>query len=228
MTLLQRNEEPLHLPTQAREVYDVTGAGDTVISVLAASLAAGRPFTEATALANIAAGLVVGKLGTATIGLDELRYALQQQRAHHRGVIGLEALLETLAVARSSGEKIVATNGCFDILHPGHIAYLQQASDESVRRLKGEDRPVNNLETRMAMLAALECVDWVIPFTEDTPEKLLCRVLPDILVKGGDYGDVSRLAGYDCITANGGEVRILDFIDGFSTTEFIRNLRESV
>ena len=101
-------------------------------------------------------------------------------------------------------------------------------SDESVRRLKGEDRPVNNLETRMAMLAALECVDWVIPFTEDTPEKLLCRVLPDILVKGGDYGDVSRLAGYNCITANGGEVRILDFIDGFSTTEFIRNLRESV
>jgi D-beta-D-heptose 7-phosphate kinase/D-beta-D-heptose 1-phosphate adenosyltransferase len=240
MTLLQRDEEPLHLPTQAREVYDVTGAGDTVISVLSASLAAGRPFAEATALANIAAGLVVGKLGTATIGLDELRYALQQQRAHHRGVIALESLLETLAAARSSGEKIVATNGCFDILHPGHIAYLQQArdlghrlvvlvnSDESVRRLKGDDRPVNNLETRMAMLAALECVDWVIPFVEDTPEKLLCRVLPDILVKGGDYGDVSRLAGYDCIIANGGEVRVLDFIDGFSTTEFIRNLRESV
>ncbi len=239
VTLIARDAEPLHLPTEAREVYDVTGAGDTVISVLAASLAAGRSFRDATALANLAAGIVVAKLGTAAIKLDELRYALQKQRAHHRGVIGLEQLLETIAVARSMGEKIVATNGCFDILHPGHIAYLQQArslggrlvvlvnSDESVRRLKGPQRPVNNLETRMAMLAALECVDWVISFSEDTPENLLCRILPDILVKGGDYKDVTALAGYDCITAHGGEVRIVDFVEGFSTSEFIRNLREN-
>ena len=171
MTLLERDSAPLHLPTQALEVYDVTGAGDTVISVLATSLAAQRPFSDATALANVAAGVVVGKLGTATITLDELRYALQKQRAHHRGIIELDQLMETLAVARSNGEKIVATNGCFDILHPGHIVYLQQArrlghrlvvlvnGDESVRRLKGAERPVNNLQTRMAMLAALECVD---------------------------------------------------------------------
>ncbi|MGR9107364.1 MAG: bifunctional D-glycero-beta-D-manno-heptose-7-phosphate kinase/D-glycero-beta-D-manno-heptose 1-phosphate adenylyltransferase HldE [Gammaproteobacteria bacterium] len=239
MSLIERDAEPLHLPTQALEVYDVTGAGDTVISVLAAALAAGRPFRDATALANVAAGIVVAKLGTAAITLEELRYALQKQRAHHRGIIGLEPLLETITVARSVGERIVATNGCFDILHPGHIAYLQQArslgdrlvvlvnSDESVRRLKGPERPVNNLETRMAMLAALECVDWVIAFAEDTPQSLLCRILPDILVKGGDYKDVTALAGYDCVTANGGEVRILDFVGGFSTTEFIRNLREN-
>ncbi|MGH8556907.1 MAG: bifunctional D-glycero-beta-D-manno-heptose-7-phosphate kinase/D-glycero-beta-D-manno-heptose 1-phosphate adenylyltransferase HldE [Methylococcales bacterium] len=239
MTLLERDAEPFHLPAQAREVYDVTGAGDTVISVLAASLAAGSPFRDSTALANVAAGIVVAKLGTAAISLDELRYALQKQRAHHRGIIGLEQLIETLAVARTNGEKIVATNGCFDILHPGHIAYLQQArnlgdrlivlanSDESVRRLKGPQRPVNCLQARMAMLAGLECVDWVISFTEDTPETLLCRILPDILVKGGDYKDVTALAGYDCITANGGEVRILDFVEGFSTSEFIRNLREN-
>ncbi|MGH8549024.1 MAG: bifunctional D-glycero-beta-D-manno-heptose-7-phosphate kinase/D-glycero-beta-D-manno-heptose 1-phosphate adenylyltransferase HldE [Methylococcales bacterium] len=239
MTMLERNAEPLHLPTQALEVYDVTGAGDTVISVLAAGLAAGRSFRDSTALANVAAGIVVAKLGTAAITLDELRYALQKQRAHHRGFIELDQLVETLLVARYKGEKIVATNGCFDILHPGHIAYLQQArnlgdrlvvlvnSDDSVRRLKGPRRPVNNLETRMAMLAALECVDWVISFADDTPETLLCRILPDILVKGGDYQDATRLAGHDCITANGGEVRILDFVEGFSTSEFIRNLREN-
>ena len=239
MTLLERDAEPLHLPTQALEVYDVTGAGDTVISVLSAALAADRTFRESTALANVAAGIVVAKLGTAAISLDELRYALQKQRAHQRGIIELEPLIETLSVARSNGEKIVATNGCFDILHPGHIAYLQQArslgdrlivlvnSDASVRRLKGPQRPVNHLETRMAMLAALECVDWVISFTEDTPRSLLCRILPDILVKGGDYQDITTLAGYDCITANGGDVRILDFVEGFSTSDFIRNLREN-
>ncbi|MCI0667857.1 MAG: bifunctional D-glycero-beta-D-manno-heptose-7-phosphate kinase/D-glycero-beta-D-manno-heptose 1-phosphate adenylyltransferase HldE [Methylococcaceae bacterium] len=239
MTLIERDAEPLHLPTQALEVYDVTGAGDTVISVLAAGLAAGLAFRDSTAFANVAAGIVVAKLGTAAITLDELRYALQKQRAHHRGIIEVEPLVETLAVARSSGEKIVATNGCFDILHPGHIAYLQQArnlgdrlvvlvnSDASVRRLKGPQRPVNNLKTRMAMLAALECVDWVISFAEDTPETLLCRILPDILVKGGDYQDVTALAGYGCITANGGRVLILDFVEGFSTSEFIRNLREN-
>lgn len=240
MTLLERGAEPIHLPAQAREVYDVTGAGDTVISVLAASLAAKASLRDATALANVAAGIVVGKLGTAAISLDEFRYALQTQRAHHRGIIELEDLHETLQVARSNGERIVATNGCFDILHPGHIAYLQQAralgdrlvvlvnSDASVRRLKGPERPINPLATRMAMLAALECVDWVIAFDEDTPERLLCRILPDVLVKGGDYQDVTKLAGYDCIAANGGEVRILGFVEGFSTSEFIRNLRATV
>ena len=239
MTLLERESEPLNLATQAREVYDVTGAGDTVISVLAAGLAAGCGLPEATSLANTAAGVVVAKLGTATIALDELRYALHRQRAHQRGVIELEQLLDTLEAARFAGEKIVATNGCFDILHPGHMVYLEQAkslgdrlvvlvnSDSSVRALKGPDRPVNSLETRMAMLAALECVDWVISFDADTPRDLICQVLPDILVKGGDYANIEDIAGYDCVQNNGGEVKLMQYVDGFSTTEFIKNLREN-
>ncbi len=239
MTLLERESEPLHLATQAREVYDVTGAGDTVISVLAAGLAAGCGLPEATSLANTAAGVVVAKLGTATIALDELRYALHRQRAQQRGVIELPQLLETLEAARFAGEKIVATNGCFDILHPGHMVYLEQAkslgdrlvvlvnSDRSVQALKGPDRPVNSLETRMAMLAALECVDWVISFDTDTPRELICQVLPDILVKGGDYENVKDIAGYDCVQNNGGEVKLMDYVNGFSTTKFIKHLREN-
>ncbi len=240
MLVVTDTAEATILPARARQVYDITGAGDTVIAALAAGFGAGLSILDAAGLANLAAGLVVGKIGVASVTPSELKLALHEYGQGGRGLLTREEAAQVAGEARIRGERIVMTNGCFDILHPGHIAYLQQArdlghrlvvlvnSDESVRRLKGEDRPVNNLETRMAMLAALECVDWVIPFTEDTPEKLLCRVLPDILVKGGDYGDVSRLAGYDCITANGGEVRILDFIDGFSTTEFIRNLRESV
>ena len=239
MSLIMDDSEPLHLPTQAREVYDVTGAGDTVISVLAASLAAGKSLADATKLANLAAGVVVGKLGTATISAVELDDALLQQRALHRGVIGLELLQESLALARLKGEAVVATNGCFDILHPGHIHYLQQArqlgdrlvvlvnSDASVSRLKGPERPINPLAQRMAMLAALACVDWVISFDSDTPEDLICSILPDLLVKGGDYPDIKAIAGYQCVVNNGGEVRVLDFVDGFSTTDFIQGIRNA-
>ncbi len=239
MSLIMDDSEPLHLPTQAREVYDVTGAGDTVISVLAASLAAGKSLADATKLANLAAGVVVGKLGTATISAAELGDALLQQRALHRGVIELELLQESLALARLKGEAVVATNGCFDILHPGHIHYLQQArqlgdrlvvlvnSDASVSRLKGPERPINPLAQRMAMLAALACVDWVISFDSDTPESLICSILPDLLVKGGDYPDIKAIAGYACVVNNGGEVRVLDFVDGFSTTNFIQGIRNA-
>ncbi len=237
MSLLSRNDAPLHLAAHAKEVFDVTGAGDTVIAVLAACLAAGKPLAEATALANLAAGVVVGKLGAASVTAEELNYALQGQRAHRRGVIELEAVLEILQAARWKGEKIVATNGCFDILHPGHIHYLQQAkqlgdrlivlvnSDASVKRLKGEGRPINPLPHRAAMLAALECVDWVIPFDADTPAESICRILPDVLVKGGDYGSVTDIAGHDCVLENGGEVKILGFVDGFSTTRLIQAIR---
>ncbi|MEN8259194.1 MAG: bifunctional D-glycero-beta-D-manno-heptose-7-phosphate kinase/D-glycero-beta-D-manno-heptose 1-phosphate adenylyltransferase HldE, partial [Pseudomonadota bacterium] len=216
MTLLRRGDEPLHLPTHAREVFDVTGAGDTVISVLAANLAAKQSLAEATALANVAAGIVVGKLGTATVDPEEFHYALHGHRAHHRGAVDLDQLLQAMQRARFEGEKVVATNGCFDILHPGHIRYLQQArelgdrlvvlvnSDASVRRLKGPERPVNPLEVRMEMLAALECVDWVVAFDADTPQEMLCKLPPDILVKGGDYTDITQIAGHDCVIANGG------------------------
>lgn len=239
MTLLQPDQPALHLPAHAKEVYDVTGAGDTVISVLAAALAAGSSLAEATQLANLAAGIVVGKLGTASVSREELDYALHGQRAHRRGVIDAASLLPLLALARREGEKIVATNGCFDILHPGHIHYLQQAgdlgdrlvvlvnSDASVRRLKGESRPINSLAHRMAMLAALECVDWVVPFEEDTPRDLIGQLLPDILVKGGDYQNIEDIAGHDHVLAHGGEVRLLGFVDGFSTTRIIQTIRNA-
>jgi D-beta-D-heptose 7-phosphate kinase/D-beta-D-heptose 1-phosphate adenosyltransferase len=237
MSLLARDAEPLHMATHAQEVYDVTGAGDTVIATLAGALAAGWPLAEATRLSNIAAGLVVGKLGTATVSAEELREALHGPRAHHRGVIELPHLLPILAAARRNGERIVLTNGCFDILHPGHVHYLQQArelgdrlvvlvnSDASVQRLKGEGRPINPLPQRMAMLAALECVDWVLSFEGDTPRDEICRILPDILVKGGDYQDITTIAGHDCVLRNGGEVRLLSFVDGFSTTNIIKTIR---
>lgn len=238
MTLLSKNQEPLHLPTHAREVFDVTGAGDTVISVLAASLAARKSLAEATHLANIAAGIVVGKMGTATVTTEELSNALRGPSAQHRGVCSLQEILAERKAALQSGEKLVATNGCFDILHPGHVRYLQQAkklgdrlvvlvnSDASVQRLKGPERPVNPLEHRMEMLAALECVDWVAPFEEDTPKAVIDQLLPDILVKGGDYTDITSIAGHESVLANGGEVNILSFIEGHSTSAIIQTIKD--
>jgi D-beta-D-heptose 7-phosphate kinase/D-beta-D-heptose 1-phosphate adenosyltransferase len=238
MTLLTKDDKPLHLPTHAREVFDVTGAGDTVISVLAASLAANKPLAEATMLANMGAGIVVGKLGTATVNTEELNYALQGQRAHHRGVGTLEEIIDASQTAQNQGEKIILTNGCFDILHPGHIRYLRQARelgdrlivlvncDASVKRLKGSERPVNDLAYRMEMLAALECVDWVIPFEGDTPQPEIDQLLPNVLAKGGDYTDITTIAGHQSVIANGGEVKILSFIEGHSTTSIINSIRE--
>lgn len=238
MTLLSKDAEPLHLPTHAREVFDVTGAGDTVISVLAASLAAKKSLAEATQLANIGAGIVVGKIGTATVNTEELSNALHGSRAHRQGVCTLPQLLAAREAAKNTGEKVVATNGCFDILHPGHVRYLQQAktlgdrlvvlvnSDASVQRLKGPERPVNPLEHRMEMLAALECVDWVVEFEEDTPKEVIDQLLPDILVKGGDYTDITSIAGHDSVLANGGEVKILSFIEGHSTTSIIQTIKD--
>ncbi len=238
MTLIQKGCEPLHLPTHAREVFDVTGAGDTVISVLAASLAAKQSLADATQLANIGAGIVVGKMGTATVDTEELAEALHGSRAHHKGVCTVDEILAERERSKRNGEKIVATNGCFDILHPGHVRYLQQAknlgdrlvvlvnSDDSVKRLKGSERPVNPLGHRMEMLGALDCVDWVVPFGEDTPKQVIDRLLPDILVKGGDYTDITSIAGHDSVLAAGGEVKILSFIEGHSTTGIIRSIKD--
>ena len=238
MTLVAKDAEPFHLPTRAREVYDVTGAGDTVISVLAASLAAGCSMEEATFLANTAAGIVVGKLGTATASTEELRRELRQESQQGAGLFDEESLMLLVAEARARGETLVMTNGCFDIIHPGHVQYLKEAkalgdrllvavnSDESVSRLKGPERPVNPLDHRMAVLSGLESVDWVVPFGEDTPERLICRVLPDILVKGGDY-TVEQIAGGQCVQKNGGEVIILSFKDNCSTSAIIRRIQET-
>ena len=238
MSLVPVNDTALHIPTRAREVYDVTGAGDTVISVLAAALACGDSLRDATVLANIAAGIVVGKLGTAAITESELRLALKEGQEHNLGVMNEPDLLAAVADAKARGEKVIMTNGCFDILHAGHVSYLEQArqlgdrlivavnSDDSVKRLKGESRPIVPLEQRMAVLAGLSSVDWVVPFGEDTPENLICQVLPDVLVKGGDYR-AEEVAGYDCVTANGGEVKILHFVDGVSTTNIVRAILDS-
>ncbi|OXX28825.1 bifunctional D-glycero-beta-D-manno-heptose-7-phosphate kinase/D-glycero-beta-D-manno-heptose 1-phosphate adenylyltransferase HldE [Vibrio sp. V08_P9A1T1] len=236
MTLLQRNQKPFHLPTLAKEVYDVTGAGDTVISVLAASVAAGKPLDEACALANAAAGVVVGKLGTSTVSTIELAEAVHGSKDTDYGVISEQALINAVKVAQAQGEKVVMTNGCFDILHAGHVSYLNHAAklgdrlivavntDESVKRLKGPGRPVNTTDRRMAVLAALGAVDWVVPFSEDTPQRLIAAVLPNLLVKGGDYKP-EDIAGGEEVIAAGGEVKVLNFEDGCSTTEIIEAIK---
>ncbi len=237
MTLLEGAGPAQHLPTHAREVFDVTGAGDTVISVLAAGLAAGLSLSMATRLANIAAGVVVGKLGTASLSAGELSAAVLAHHGAARGVVSEAQLLQAVEAARGRGERIVFTNGCFDILHAGHVGYLEQASrlgdrlvvavnvDRTVRALKGPDRPVNPLERRMAVLAALACVDWVVPFEEETPERLICRLKPDLLVKGGD-NDPDGIPGARCVREAGGEVRVMDYLDNCSTTGLIEAIRD--
>ncbi|KAE9528467.1 bifunctional D-glycero-beta-D-manno-heptose-7-phosphate kinase/D-glycero-beta-D-manno-heptose 1-phosphate adenylyltransferase HldE [Testudinibacter aquarius] len=237
MTLLRPNAEPFHLPTEAKEVFDVTGAGDTVISVLATAIADGRSLEEACYLANVAAGIVVGKLGTSTVTPVELENAI-----HHRGETGFGIMDEvqlksSVAEAKERGEKIVMTNGCFDILHPGHVSYLENArklgdrlivavnSDESVKRLKGESRPINSLAARMAVLAGLSSVDWVVEFKEDTPQRLIGEILPDLLVKGGDY-KAEEIAGSQEVWANGGDVRVLNFENGYSTSSVVKKIQQ--
>ena len=236
MTLLRPGHSALHLPARAREVFDVTGAGDTVISTLAGAIAAGEDLPQAVALANLAAGIVVGKLGTAAISAPELRRAVQREQGSERGVLSLDQLLLAIEDARAHGEKIVFTNGCFDILHAGHVTYLEQAraqgdrlivgvnDDGSVTRLKGPGRPINSVDRRMAVLAGLGAVDWVVSFAEDTPERLLSEVRPDVLVKGGDYG-VDQVVGADIVKAYGGEVRVLGLVENSSTTAIVEKIR---
>ena len=237
MTLLRPGQAALHLPARAREVFDVTGAGDTVISTLAAALAAGEDLPQAVGLANLAAGIVVGKLGTAAISAPELRRAVQRSEGSERGVLTLEQLQLAIEDARAHGEKIVFTNGCFDILHAGHVTYLEQAraqgdrlivavnDDASVTRLKGPGRPINSVDRRMAVLAGLGAVDWVIPFSENTPERLLEQVRPDVLVKGGDYKSVEEVVGAQIVQGYGGEVRILGLVENSSTTAIVERIR---
>ncbi|KEY91052.1 bifunctional protein [Candidatus Photodesmus blepharus] len=232
MTLLRRDEQPLHLPTLAKEVYDVTGAGDTVISVLAISVAAGKPLDQACVLANAAAGVVVGKLGTSTLSTVGLKEAMRNSQDIYYGVVSESVLIEVVKQAKEKGEKVVMTNGCFDILHAGHVSYLNNAAelgdrlivavntDESVRGLKGFGRPINSTDRRMAVLASLCAVDWVVAFNEDTPQRLISKVLPSVLVKGGDYKQ-GEIAGGKEVVAAGGEVRILNFEEDCSSTKII-------
>ncbi len=237
MLLVEAGAEPLFLSTQAREVYDVTGAGDTVIATLAGAVACGLGLPAAAALANLAAGLVVRKIGVATVTPGELSAALHQRGQGGRGLVGVDELLALVAEAHQRNERVIMTNGCFDVLHAGHVAYLEEAKslgdrlvvavndDDSVRRLKGESRPINALEDRLLVLAGLAAVDWVVPFSEDTPASLIAKVLPDVLVKGGDYKP-DAIAGAKDVLANGGEVRVLAFRDGHSSSRIIDRLRD--
>ena len=236
ITLLRPGHPELHMPTRAQEVFDVTGAGDTVVAVLAASLAAGHSLDEGTALANLAAGLAVGKLGTAAISGPELRRAIQREEGSGRGVMTAEQLLLAVEDARAHGEKVVFTNGCFDIIHAGHVGYLAEArklgqrlivainDDASVKRLKGPGRPINPVERRMAVLAGLEAVDWVVSFADDTPEALLRLLRPDILGKGGDYS-IDQVVGGEYVLGYGGEVHVLAFLDNCSTSAIVEKLK---
>ena len=226
------------LPAQAKDVFDVTGAGDTVIAVMALGVSLELPLCEAMYLANLAGGIVVGKVGTSTVSQQDLNQAMHGDRDSQYGIVSEAELSKVFARAKAHDEKIVMTNGCFDLLHVGHVTYLEQAkalgdrlcvavnSDESVKRLKGESRPINGVQERMAVLAALACVDWVVEFTEETPERLYCNLLPDIIVKGGDYRS-DQVVGGDCVIKAGGEVKILQFVDGQSTTAMINKARQT-
>lgn len=237
MTLLRPHQTAIHLPARAREVYDVTGAGDTVIAVVAASLAAGQLLPESVALANLAAGIAVGKTGAATVTASELRRAIHSEYVFERGVISEDQLMLAIESARAHGERIVFTNGCFDIIHAGHVGYLDEArkqgdrlivainSDASVRRLKGQGRPINPVDRRMAVLAGLESVDWVISFDDDTPERLLHKIKPDVLVKGGDYR-ADQIVGGAIVKDHGGNVKVLRFFENCSTTSIVNRIRQ--
>ncbi|RMH00882.1 MAG: bifunctional D-glycero-beta-D-manno-heptose-7-phosphate kinase/D-glycero-beta-D-manno-heptose 1-phosphate adenylyltransferase HldE [Planctomycetota bacterium] len=235
MFLVRADREPLHLPTAARQVYDVTGAGDTVIAALAAALAAGRDWETSVRLANAAAGLAVARVGTAAVGRQELLHHLSAASPDRKVVHG-EALAPALAELRREANRIVFTNGCFDILHAGHVRYLAAAralgdalvvglnDDDSVRRLKGQDRPFNPLADRAEVLAALESVDLVVPFAEDTPAELIERVRPDVLAKGADWAE-KGVVGAEFVRAHGGEVRLIDLLPGRSTTGLAERIR---
>lgn len=232
-----------HFPAQVLEVSDVTGAGDTVIATLAVMLGAGMALPQAVEMANLAAGIVVGKLGAATVSPAELAAKLNKHLFSQGDVYQtpFDKVLQHIQFARQNGERIVFTNGCFDILHAGHVRYLAQAkalgdrlvvglnSDASIARLKGPSRPVNPLSERATVLASLASVDWVLPFgddlsEQDTPLALILQVQPDVLVKGGDYS-IETIVGANEVLAAGGEVKVLQFVDGCSTSAIIKKIQ---
>ena len=249
--LLTRSEQGMSLitatekfdyPAQTTEVADVTGAGDTVIATLAVMLGTQMPAFQAVEIANIAAGITVMRLGAATLSPEELSSNLtaylERTGAHYHPTA--DEVFERIEQARRRGDKIVFTNGCFDILHAGHVRYLAQAktrgdklvvglnNDDSITRLKGADRPVNSLQERATVLTALAAVDWVIPFgsveENDTPANLIQQLKPDVLVKGGDY-KIEDIAGADFVLANGGNVEVLEFVNDCSTSRVISKIK---
>ncbi len=237
MTLVMQDGKVSNFPAQMREVYDVTGAGDTVISAFAMSLAAENDFEQATQVANIAASIVVSKFGAATVTAEELTQGMLNYEFPGSKLISSDSLVKRIEDAHAKGKKVVFTNGCFDVLHKGHAHLLREAaalgdilvvalnSDDSVTRLKGEGRPVNNLQDRAEMLSYFSSVDWVVSFDEDTPEELINVISPDVLVKGGDYSP-EDIVGADFIKQSGGQVKVIPFVDGYSTSKIISSIVE--
>jgi D-beta-D-heptose 7-phosphate kinase/D-beta-D-heptose 1-phosphate adenosyltransferase len=240
MTLVPRCGEPIHVPALPVKVRDVSGAGDTVAAVLAVVLAAGADWDTALRCANAAAAVAVSKKGTAVVTPAELRGKILPHAflAAEEKIVSTSGELDAqLAEWRRQGQRIGFTNGCFDILHPGHVKVLTAArgacdrlvvglnSDASVKRLKGEGRPVQHERARAEVLAALEAVDLVVVFEEDTPLNLITRIKPSVLVKGGDYTR-EQVVGHEIVSANGGEVVLVDIMPGFSTTSLVARARE--
>jgi D-beta-D-heptose 7-phosphate kinase/D-beta-D-heptose 1-phosphate adenosyltransferase len=236
MSLFSRGGAVVHIPTVAREVYDVTGAGDTVLAVLGLALASGRDFAEAARLANVAAGIAVGKVGTSTVAPAEIIDAISHgHRDSGAKIKNLDVLAVIVEAEKAKGKKVVFTNGCFDLLHAGHVKYLQKArtfgdllvlglnSDASVRRLKGDKRPLIAEAERGHILAALDCVDYLVVFAEDTPLRLIETLKPAVLVKGGDYTP-DGVVGKDVVESCGGRVELVEFVDGKSTTNIIEKI----
>ncbi len=243
MALIATDGKAVEIPARAREVCDVSGAGDTVIAVLAACIAGGMDWLQAARIANIAAGIVVGKVGTSPVLPDELNEAIAQEKARmtpgvvrlNEKVQALDALLRLVKSWRDRNETIVFTNGCFDLLHIGHVQLIQEAarqgdrlivavnSDASVKRLKGPERPIQPQAARALVMAGLDGVDAVTIFDEDTPLALIEAVTPDVLVKGGDY-DPDTIVGAAHVRAHGGRVHIAKLLKGFSTTGIVKSI----
>lgn len=236
LILYEEDETPLQVAAAKREVADVSGAGDTVIATLAACVANGLPWRQSATIANAAAGVAVGKLGAAPVSANELNEVLNKNADGAR-LFSREETLKKIAQWRADGQKIVFTNGCFDLLHPGHASLLNQCAalgdrlvvglngDDSVKRLKGPTRPVQDERSRAIMLSSLRAVDAVVIFEEDTPENLIRAIRPDILAKGADYA-IDEVVGADFVKSYGGQTRLINLVPGHSTTGLVRRMGE--
>ena len=239
MTLYPNKEKPIDIPTQAKEVFDVTGAGDTVVSVLAMALAIGFNYQDSAWLSNMAASIVVGKIGTAVVTLPEIdEYLHEEMLRTSKAVLNLEELTKTVSLAKSVGKTVVFTNGCFDLIHGGHIEFLQKArakgdllvvglnSDRSVKAIKGNGRPIKGEKERANIISALKSVDYITIFDETTPEEIISEIRPDILVKGDDY-DVDEVVGREIVEGYGAKVELIPVVKGLSTTNIVTKILEN-
>ena len=239
MTLYPNKEKPIDIPTQAKEVFDVTGAGDTVVSILAMALAIGFNYQDSAWLSNMAASIVVGKIGTAVVTLPEIdEYLHDEMLRTSKAVLNLEELTKTVSLAKSVGKTVVFTNGCFDLIHGGHIEFLQKArakgdllvvglnSDKSVKAIKGNGRPIKGEKERANIISALKSVDYITIFDETTPEKIISEIRPDILVKGDDY-DVNEVVGREIVEGYGAKVELIPVVKGLSTTNIVTKILEN-